>query len=83
MLTTLLNIYTSFYLIIRSSEPTSDIFVIKNLNLECEIFLHVLDDHDKIRQLDAQGLLSVSWACNIGRADIRTDYFQYKRLNGK
>jgi hypothetical protein len=34
------------------------------LNLESEILLKVLDDHDQERQLDAERLLRISRACD-------------------
>ena len=30
-----------------------------HLDFECEIFLHVLDDHHQVGELDPQGLLGV------------------------
>lgn len=44
------------HLIIRCTEATTEIFVIKNSNFKCKVFLQVLNDHDQKRQLDAQSL---------------------------
>merc|ERR1719359_1454806 len=40
-------------LIIRCSEATSNLLVIQYCDLESEVFLQILDDHDKKRELDA------------------------------
>jgi hypothetical protein len=43
---------TSSGLIVGSSESTSDGLVVEYLDLECEVFLEVLDDHDQERKLN-------------------------------
>ena len=37
------------YLIVGSSESSTDVLVVKDLNLESEVLLEVLDDHDQER----------------------------------
>ena len=65
-------------LIVACSEPSPHVFVIQDLDLECEIFLHVLDNHDEVGQLDAQGLLGVRGAGDEGGAHVRPDDLQDK-----
>ena len=43
------------HLVVRGSESPTNTLVIKDLDFKAEKLLHVLDDHDKERQLDAQG----------------------------
>ena len=51
-------------LIVGCSETMTNVFIVQNLNLESEILLKVLDDHDQERQLDAERLLGISGACD-------------------
>ena len=57
-------------LIVARSEPSPHVFIIQDLDLEGEIFLHVLHDHDEVGQLYSQGLLRVSRAGDEGGADV-------------
>ena len=52
-------------LIVRCSESTSNALVIKDLYLEGEVFLEVLDNHDQERKLDSQCLLWVKRSIDI------------------
>lgn len=36
-----------------------------HLNFECEILLHVLDNHNEKGQFDAEGLLGICRACDV------------------
>ena len=51
-------------MIVGRSETTTNIFIIQHLNLESEVLLKVLDDHDQERQLDAERLLWIGRACD-------------------
>ena len=66
------------YLIVRSSKSTPNIFIIQDLHFEGEVLLHVLDDHDQVRQLYSQGLLSIRWAGDVCCAHIRPNNFKNK-----
>ncbi len=68
-------------LVVGCSESPVNILVVKNCHLECEILLHVLDNHNKERQLDAKCLLRVRRARYKGRADIATSNFEHGRLD--
>ena len=59
-------------LIVGCSETTTNVFIVQNLNLESEILLKVLDDHDQERQLDAERLLGISRACDKIGAHLQT-----------
>ena len=55
-------LYTGGRLVVGGSESTTHVLVIKDLHLESEVFLQVLDDHDQEGELDGKGLLGVDWA---------------------
>ena len=57
-------------LVVARSESSPDILIIQDLDLECEIFLHVLHNHDEVGQLDAQRLLRVRRAGDEGGAHV-------------
>ena len=57
-------------LIVACSEPSPHVFIIQDLHLECEIFLHVLHYHDEVGQLDPEGLLRVGRAGDVGGAAV-------------
>ena len=52
-------------LIIGGSESSSDALVIEYLDLEGEVLLQVLDDHDQERKLDGKCLLWVEWSIDV------------------
>ena len=52
-------------LVVGGSESTSNALVIKDLHLESEVFLQVLNDHDQERKLDGKGLLWVKWGVDV------------------
>ena len=52
-------------LVVRCAESSADVLVVKDLNLEGEVLLQVLDDHDEERQLDAEGLVGVGRAGDV------------------
>ena len=56
---------SSRWLIVWSSESSSNALVIQNLYLECEVLLQVLNDHDQEWKLDCQGLLWVQWSVDV------------------
>jgi len=55
-------LYTGGTLIVGGSESTTNILVIEYLYLEREVFLQVLNNHDKEGQFDGKGLLVVARA---------------------
>ena len=67
-------------LVVAGSESSPHILIIEDLDLKCEIFLHVLHDHDEVWQLDAQGLLRVRRAGDISGATVGSYDLQHKRL---
>jgi len=62
-------------LVIASTETPPNILVIQHLNFKCEIFLQVLDDHNKERQFDAKRFLGICWACDVCGTDICSHNF--------
>lgn len=52
-------------LVVGSSESSSHLLVIQDLNLEGEVLLQVFDDHDQERKLDGQGLLWIQWGIDV------------------
>ena len=57
-------------LVVTGSEPPPHILVIQDLDLECEVLLHVLDDHDEVGQFDAESLLGVRGTRDEGGAHV-------------
>ena len=57
-------------LIVGGSESSSNTLIIQNLNLESEVLLQVLDDHDQERKLDGKGLLWVERSVDVVGGDI-------------
>lgn len=51
------------------------------LYFEREIFLEVLDDHNKEGKLNAEGLLGIGRARYIRRADIGANYLEHQTLD--
>jgi len=49
-------------LVVGGTEATADVLVIQNLDLEGEVLLEVLDDHDEEGELDPEGPLGISGA---------------------
>ena len=67
-------------LVVAGSEPSPHVLVVQDLDLECEVLLHVLDNHHEGGQLDAQSLLWICWTCYECCAHICPNYLQHKRL---
>ena len=65
-------------LVVTRSESSPDVLVIQDLDLKCEIFLHVLHYHDEVGQLDAQRLLWIRRAGDEGCTNVRPHDFQDK-----
>ena len=61
---------TSGRLIVGSSESTTHVLVIEYLDLEGEVLLQVLDDHDQEGKLDSKGLLGINWASDVVGGDV-------------
>lgn len=74
-------LHSSHGLKIRCSETSSDILIVQYLNLKCEVFLQILNNHNQKRQLYSKGSRRVSWACNVCWLDIWSNYFQDVGLN--
>jgi len=64
-------------LIIRSSESSSNVFIIKDLDFEGEVFFQVLYNHDQEWQLNTQCLFGISWGSDVVGADVSSHDFQY------
>ena len=58
-------LYSGSWLIVGSSESTSNWFIIQHLNLESEIFLQVLDDHDQERKFDSKSFLWIKRSIDV------------------
>jgi hypothetical protein len=58
------------HLVVGRPEPPVHVLVIQNSDLESEILLEVLEDHDKEGELDAEGLLGVGGAGDVGRRHV-------------
>ena len=65
-------------LVVAGSESSPHILIIEDLDLKCEIFLHVLHYHDEVGQLDAQRLLWIRRAGDEGCTNVRPHDFQDK-----
>jgi len=52
-------------LVVGGSESPPDALVVEHLDLEGEVLLQVLDDHDQEGQLDGQGLLGVEGGVDV------------------
>ena len=72
---------TSGRLIVGSSESTTHVLVIEYLDLEGEVLLQVLDDHDQEGKLDGEGLLLVNGAGDEVGGDIGAHDLENGGLN--
>ena len=72
---------TSGRLIVGSSESTTHVLVIEYLDLEGEVLLQVLDDHDQEGKLDGEGLLLVNGAGDKVGGDIGAHDLENGGLN--
>ena len=68
-------------LVVRGSEPSSNLLVVQDLDLEGEVFLQVLDDHDQEGQLNSQGLLWVKRSVDVVGRHVSTHDLQHGRLD--
>jgi len=68
-------------LIVGSSESTTHVLVIEYLDLEGEVLLQVLDDHDQEGKLDGEGLLLVNGAGDEVGGDIGAHDLENGGLN--
>ncbi len=68
-------------LVVARPEATAHVLVVEDLHLEREVLLQILDDHDEKGQLDAEGLLRVGGARDVGGAHIGADDLEHERLN--
>ena len=57
-------------LVVGGAEPAADVLVVEDLDLEGEVLLEVLDDHDEEGELDAEGLVGVGWAGDVVGGDV-------------
>lgn len=74
-------LYPSCALEVARSEAPTYILVIQDLNFKCEVFLHVLDNHDEERKSDAQRLSRIGRARYESCADVCAQYFEHERLD--
>jgi len=74
-------LYSGGALVVGCAEASPNFLVIQDLHFECEVLLQVLDDHHQEWQLDSKRLVRVCWACDVGRADIRTHDLKNTGLN--
>lgn len=51
----------------------------QDLNLEREVLLHVLDDHDEKGELDPEGESRLDGACDVSGGHVRAGYLQDQR----
>ena len=58
-------LYSGCRLIVGSSKSSSYALVIQYLNLECEVFLQVLDNHNQEWKLDSKSFLWVQWSIDV------------------
>jgi len=65
-------------LIVGLPEPSPNVLVIKHLNLEGEVFLQVLDNHDQKREFDTQSLGLVLGTTYVVGGDIGSHDFQHR-----
>ena len=68
-------------MVVGSSKTTPNVFVVQNLDFKSEIFLHVLDNHDQVGQLDSQSFARVGRASDVGGAHIGPDYLEDEALD--
>lgn len=68
-------------LVVRRAKPPAHVLVVENHHLEGEVLLHILDDHDEVRQLDAKGLLRVRRARQVARGDVSAHDFEHAAVN--
>lgn len=74
-------LYTGSRLIVWCTESSPDTLVIQDLDLECEIFLQVLDDHDKEGKLDGERLLWIKRSIDVISRYIGTHNLKNRWLN--
>ena len=67
-------------LVVARTEPPPHILVVQDLDLEGEVLLHVLDDHDEVGKLDAQRLLGIRGTRQEGRAHVGADNLKHEGL---
>ena len=68
-------------LVVGGTEPTSDVLIIQNLNLEGEVLVHVLKDHHQEGQLDAQGLLGIGRTNDVVGGNVRAHDLHHRALD--
>jgi len=65
------------HLKVGSSETPPDILIIQHLNLKCEIFLHILHNHNQKWEFYTKSRSRVCRACDICGLDIRSNNFKH------
>ena len=68
-------------LVVWGAESSSYTLVIQDLNLEGEVLLEVLDDHDQEGKLDGQGSLGVQGSVDVVGGHIGSHDFKHGGLN--
>ena len=74
-------LHTRRRLIVRSAEPTTHVLVIENLYLEREVFLQVLDNHNKEGQFDGKCFLRLDRARDVIRRHVGAHDLEHRGLN--
>ena len=59
----------------------SDILIIQNLDLKCEVFLKIFHNNRQKRKLDSKSSRRISWACDVSWLYICSNDFKYIRLD--
>ncbi len=68
-------------LVVGGAEAAAHRLVVQDLHLEGEVLLHVLDNHDQVGELDAQGLARVGRAGDVRRAHVGAHHLQNEGLD--
>ena len=68
-------------LVVGGTESSADVLVIEDLDLEGEVLLQVLDDHDEEGKLDGKGLLGLDGAGDEVGGDVSAHDLENGGLN--
>ncbi len=68
-------------LVVGRAEAAAQALVVEDGDLEGEVLLEVLDDHDEEGQLDAERLLRVGGAGDVARVDVAADELEHGRVD--
>jgi len=68
-------------LVVRGAEAAAHVFIVEDLDLEGEVLLEVLDNHNKEGQLDTKSLLWIGRTANKARVDVGSEKLENGALN--